>query len=220
MGLLVFGTPVLMLSGFTYSETLTYLLPSSITISALQVFTQKMMLNEERKNFVLFSILPLICTLYIVLKNKLNFDINYGIAFVLIFFSIINSFKFSMVKAKTIVNRYPKSILVIMGFVHGLTNLGGSVLSVFSVCKFEEKLAIRNFISFCYLTFGLIQIIVLITNNAFVYSEKNIYFPLISFFVYITLGCRAFALTPSLLYVKLFNVFMFMFGLALLIFRE
>lgn len=217
MGLLVFGTPLLMLSGLNYSETLTYLLPSSLVISISQVVSQRQILNANTKNFLLFSILPLIVTLYFVLKNKLNLDINNAIAFVLIFFSMINSFKLSSEQAKNIVNRYPKSILAIMGFVHGITNLGGSILAVFSTCKFEEKLAIRNFIAFCYLAFALVQIIVLITNDAFVYSGKSVYFPLISYFIYMTLGRNAFDLTSNALYKRLFNIFMFIFGLVLLI---
>lgn len=217
MGLLVFGTPLLMLSGFNYSETLTYLLPSSFVISISQVVSQRQILNANTKNFLLFSILPLIVTLYLVLKNKLNLDVNNAIAFVLIFFSLINSFKLSSKQAKNIVNRYPKTILAVMGVVHGITNLGGSILSILSTCKFEEKQAIRNFIAFCYLAFAFVQIIVLITNDAFVYSEKAVYFPLISFFIYITLGRNAFDLTSNAIYKKLFNIFMLMFGFALLI---
>jgi len=217
MGLLVFGTPVFMLSGFSYSETLTYLLPSSLVISMSQVFSQKQVLNANTKNFLLFSILPLIVTLYFVLKNELNLDINSAIAFVLIFCSLINSFKLSSEQAKNIVNRYTKSILAIMGFVHGITNLGGSILSVFSTCKFEEKVAIRNFIAFCYLAFSIVQIIILIINDAFVYSWKVIYFPLMSLFIYISLGRHAFVLTSNSLYKILFNIFMFIFGLVLLI---
>jgi uncharacterized protein len=217
MGLLVFGTPVLMLSGFNYSETLTYLLPSSFIISISQVFSQRQILNANTKNFLLFSILPLIVTLYLVLKNKSNLNINNAIAFVLIFFSLINSFKLSSELVKNIVNRYPKFILAIMGFVHGFSNLGGSILSVFSTCKFEEKLKIRSFIAFCYLAFALVQIIVLIVNDAFVYNGKAVYLPLISFFICITLGRNAFDLMSNAIYKRLFNIFMFMFGLVLLI---
>ena len=74
MGLLVFGTPTLMLSGFSYSETLSYLLPSSLVISISQLYGQKDLFNIHTKRFLLFSIAPLIVTLFIVLNNNLDIE--------------------------------------------------------------------------------------------------------------------------------------------------
>lgn len=217
MGLLVFGTPTLMLSGLNYSETLSYLLPSSLVISACQLFGQNQILNINTKYFILFSIIPLIIGLCFVIKFDLDIEINKALACILIFFSLINFFKLSSEQMKIMVKSYPRTILIIMGSVHGLTNLGGSILSIYSSCKFEEKRAMRSFIAFCYLIFSLVQITVLIINGAFVYSIKAVYFPLIAFFIYVTFGRYGFDFTSNLLYKNLFNVFMFMFGLALLI---
>ena len=38
VGLLVFGTPTLLLAGYSFEETLAYLLPCSMAISALQAW--------------------------------------------------------------------------------------------------------------------------------------------------------------------------------------
>ena len=216
MGLLVFGTPALMLSGFNYSETLSYLLPSSLVISISQLYGQKYLFNIHTKRFLLFSIPPLIVTLFIVLNNNLDIEINKALACILIFFSLTNAFSVTSKKLKNIVSNYPIPILAIMGSVHGLTNLGGSVLSLYSSCQFEEKRAMRSFIAYCYLVFCTVQIIILIANGAFVYRVEALYFPLIAFFIYITLGRYGFNSTSNVLFLNLFNAFMFMFGVALL----
>src|ERR687885_1890760 len=55
VGLLVFGTPTLLLAGYSFEETLAYLLPCSMAISALQVRDGGLSFEPVRRDFVLFT---------------------------------------------------------------------------------------------------------------------------------------------------------------------
>ena len=50
VGLLLFGTPTLLLLGYSYSETLWLLLPCSVTISLIQVVNDYKLIEAKKKS--------------------------------------------------------------------------------------------------------------------------------------------------------------------------
>jgi hypothetical protein len=80
VGLLVFGTPTLLLAGFTFAETLGYLLPCSLVISVLQVVVGGR-LDSLRRGFSSTAPLFRRCT---DPHNRLGFDIRHWLAMLLI----------------------------------------------------------------------------------------------------------------------------------------
>jgi uncharacterized protein len=59
--------------------------------------------------------------------------------------------------------RYYKIFLILIGCIHGSTNLGGSLISIFSSINYSKnKNAIRKAIAISYLCFGLIQLFIII----------------------------------------------------------
>src|SRR4030043_495588 len=76
VGLLVFGTPTLLLLDYPFDTTLALLLPSSIVISAMQVLVGRECLLHFKKSFLLYSVPLIIVGLLLVLTDLLVFDIK------------------------------------------------------------------------------------------------------------------------------------------------
>jgi len=57
--------------------------------------------------------------------------------------------------------RYPRAYLLIMGVVHGLTNLGGSLLTAWVHQQHYPKAVTRVTVAACYATFALFQLLTL-----------------------------------------------------------
>src|ERR687884_1371728 len=75
VGLLVFGTPTLLLLGFSFEEVLAYLLPCSLAISVLQVHDGGLSLEPVRRKFLLYTapaVLLGTLLVLVVLNHKLN----------------------------------------------------------------------------------------------------------------------------------------------------
>ncbi len=216
MGLLIFGTPTLLLLGFPYEQILVILLPSSITIDLFQLYHNRQNVSHKTAyNFMLFCLpFMIICmSLYIYTKVKLNLEI--AISFVLFFsllIRIIPRFKKWM---QQIIYKFQIPFLILMGSVHGFTNLGGSLLSVFASSQHTRKEDIVACISFCYTIFATFQIGLLLVFKPYLFSYKTLLFCLISASVYLTIGKLIFASTSQHFYEKLFSMFIFVYSILL-----
>ena len=127
VGVLLFGTPLLMVYNYDFTITLLILLPISIAISLLQVF--KNIKNIDfifYKRFLTFSIPFLIGFLAIGIQHSLNFSLIIGLF--LIFVSLKNTSEI-IKKSLVFLRNYEKVSFITMGIIHGLTNLGGSFLT-------------------------------------------------------------------------------------------
>ncbi|WP_024608713.1 TSUP family transporter [Pseudoalteromonas sp. TAB23] len=216
MGLLVFGTPTLLLLGLPYSSCLAYLLPASIAISLFQVKGDVKIEKNEVREFFIWSILPLFISLAIVLSLDSNFKISLAVGILMLATVVIKlSSRLEFLFAINVKNNF-HLYLVCMGVVHGISNLGGSVLSVISSVKYSEKKDVRRFISFCYLWFAIIQLIVLL----FFYYDKFTYIslivPVISSLMYIVIGKSVFNNIDSRKFNKIFILFMLIYSLLLI----
>ena len=132
VGLLLIGTPSLLLLGYDFANTLNILIPVSITISAVQFFKSKVKDRIFIKDYNIFCIPFLIIFLFIALKFNYLFDFRFLVALLLIFSSvlILNKKKFS--SFKQMIFKIKNLILIVIGLIHGLTNMGGSFLAIYS----------------------------------------------------------------------------------------
>ena len=161
VGLLLFGTPIFLLLGNNFENTLTLILPVSIMISLLQ-------LTYSRKNHDI---------------KILEFNL-YCLPFLIIFL-LLNLFFGSLIDIKLYV-----SILLIVssliGCIHGATNMGGAFLSIFSsLVNNENRLNTRYYIAYGYFIMGIIQYItILLIGKTSIDFSKLIYisFPIIVFY--------------------------------------
>ena len=158
VGLLLFGTPSFLLFGYDFANTINILMPVSITISSLQFFKSKIKDAKFINEYNLFCLPFLLIFLFIALKFKNFFDFKLLVALLLIFSSILilNKSKFSSFKKKFF--ELKKIILIGIGCVHGLTNMGGSFLAIYStlISKNVKEVA-RYYICYGYLIMGIFQ---------------------------------------------------------------
>ena len=218
MGLLVFGTPTMLLLGHKFSFTLATLLPPSITISSLQLFKDRD--NIDRKmaiNFLIFCLPFVVLSLSYYLYTKVKFKLEFGVAIFLIVSLLLRTVPSFEAMMQKLVLQFQKPFLVVMGVVHGFTNMGGALLSVFSSSQYTSKEKVLNCVAFCYLFFAIVQTIVLALFQPEIFSLNTLFFSVAAAIIYLTLGRFLFTSTSQTFYKNLFSGFMLIYAILLVI---
>lgn len=145
VGILVLGTPIFLISNYTILETMFLLLPISIISSFSNLIilhlTVKLKDKIDLKIFKYFFIFccPCIC-LGLIIVNKFNDTINFSVLVsIIIFFSIILKIRYYKILSN-LNNLYKKLITLFIGLIHGLTNSGGTLLSLFLLSKNNKNI--------------------------------------------------------------------------------
>lgn len=175
VGVLVIGTPTMLFLNYSIVETLSILLPVSIITSLInliyfKILRRKIELNidrDYRKSFFVFCIPAIFIGLYTIKKYGDYLNFKYLVSSVIFFSLIITTNQ----KLMTKINKFKKSFsLVTIGFIHGLTNSGGSLLSLF-LTSYLNKNNSRFNITYFYFFLAAIQF--LIFNFIFDYKFYN-----------------------------------------------
>ena len=130
VGVLVLGTPFLLILNFTIIEVFFILLPLSIVTSLINlciIRLKKKNLNvssyKKLTKFFIICIPSIITGLYILKYFQSYINFNFLVSVVIIFSIILVLFKD---KINLRINFFRMSILAIIGVIHGLTNSGGT----------------------------------------------------------------------------------------------
>ena len=216
VGVLLFGTPILLLLGYNYLTTLLILLPISIAINALQIFKHYFFIDLKfYKNVLFFSIPLIILFLIIGISASLNFNLLVGFFLII---TALNYFFTSESKIIRINKKREKIGLILMGIIHGLTNLGGSLLTAIVFNKNYNKNKTRVTIAICYLTFAIFQIITLfILQESIRLNLTNIIFVFTGVLAFVITEKTIFFNINSEKYQKVFSVFLFISGFTLIV---
>ena len=217
VGILLLGTPLLMLQGYNFLQSAIVLLPISLLINLLQIFKDHSAIDLDFYKKILIYTTPFI-VIFLILINKAKINIGILIGVILL---LVAAKDFS-IRANKMVNllvRYEKSYLIIMGIVHGLTNLGGSLLTVVVHAKDYKKRMIRATIAASYATFATFQIVTLLV------SGFDIDIKLSMIVLSLTVGLTIFIATEKMIfayinaeaYRKLFSGFIFLSGMLLIV---
>ena len=187
VGLLLFGTPTFLYFDYSFSETLSLLLPLSFTISLIQYFSSKEKDNNFKYKFNVFTLPALVISQIIILNYQDIINFKVFISIMLIVLSIISfdKKKFNFLKLK---NKYKNIFLIFLGLIHGFTNLGGGFLALYANINIEKnKNLTRYYISYGYLVMVSVQIIILffLFNDELNYNNLY-YIPLIFIFYFPT----------------------------------
>ena len=185
VGLLLFGTPSFLVLGYDFANTINILMPVSITISALQFFRSKVKDKVFIAEYNIFCLPFLVTSLFIALKFKYLFDFKLLVALLLVFSSILilNKKKFSSFR-KTFF-KLKKIVLIGIGSVHGLTNMGGSFLAIYSTLVSENvKEVARYYICYGYLIMGLFQYIRVLSIGYDSLNFTKLYYLVIALLIY------------------------------------
>ena len=215
VGVLLLGTPLLILLGYNFFQALVVLLPISLLINIFQIIKYYSAIDVEFYKKILIYTVPFI-VIFLIFINKTNINIGIVIGILL----LLVASKDLSTKANRIVNlllQYEKSYLILMGILHGLTNLGGPLLTAIVHAKNYEKQITRATIAASYATFATFQL----TTLFFTGFEINIKFSL--FALYMVVGLVVFISTEKFVYAyidakayqKYFAIFIFLTGLLI-----
>ncbi|MCR4291133.1 MAG: TSUP family transporter [Candidatus Scalindua sp.] len=232
VGVLLFGTPLLLLQYEKLTLVLPIVLPISIAINIFQVVKHYKYIDIDFYKRILFITIPfVIIFLALVLFLEAKFK-NVGIGIFVGMFMLFVAVKSYSRKIEQILKafvKYEKTYFAVMGIIHGLTNLGGSLLTAIVHEKNYPKDTTRVTVGVSYGTFALFQILTLllaiigiISIPGFAADNMNISF---SNVIYLMVGVIIFLLTEKFLYTnidnekysKIFAVFLFVSGILLIV---
>jgi uncharacterized protein len=166
VGVLLLGTPLLLSLGYPFFEVLSFLLPTSLFISITQVFELKEEINLKFTKTFIISALPFI-PIGLFFANRIGSNIGIIVGIFLLLTLPKGGLISKVFNSTNSLGRYFG--LSILGFIHGLTNLGGSILPAFinKTCTVKDEKLATTAIS--YSLFVIIQIpyLLFIHNDLF-----------------------------------------------------
>lgn len=147
---------------------------------------------------MLLTIPPIIVFLFIVSFSNFNIQPIIGL-----FLIIIALDKVMDTVKKLKINQNESLFLVITGIIHGISNLGGALLSAIIFSKKLTKEKTRATIAISYLTFAIFQIVTLkfITNSYYFDFQSNLFYCFIGLFIFLVVENLIFT-TGLLLIIK------------------
>ena len=193
VGLLLFGTPTLLLLGLPFELVLAYLLPCSIAVSALQVATSGgLTLEPIRRRFLVFTAPAVLLAAGVALQLDSPHLIRAVVGGMLLLTAVLRVSPYQAALA-AFVRRHVRPLQVMLGLVHGLSNLGGGILTVIVGSSHADKASIRRHIAFAYGMMASIQLaVVFATTRPHVDVRLIIVLALLAGAVNLFLGQRVF----------------------------
>jgi len=171
VGLLLFGTPTFLLLGYSYSETLWLLLPCSVTISLIQVISEYNLIKAKKRVFYL--VIPtLVLGLAFVIIYESNINITRIVGVLLLLIGVVRFSSKLQALLSLMVKKHIQIYYIMIGIVHGVSNMGGGPLSILMSTIYSKKEIIRANVAFIYLILAIFQLVVLsIISNTSLRSE-------------------------------------------------
>ena len=158
MGVLIFGTPTLLLLGYHFTEAICLLVPASFVISLLQLTTSRQDRVAVSRNLYLICLPGIGIGLWIIQGSVMGSWVNILIGAVMLVSAVLRLWPRSDAWLSGVVKKHSMLYHAVMGLVHGLTNLGGALLAILATGQHSEKGAIRYTVAHYYLAFGSVQI--------------------------------------------------------------
>ncbi len=211
VGILLWGTPIFLLLGENFIQTLTLLLPLSLMVSFLQILPS---INQIDKNIFFrclkYSMPGIFVGLNVILLYRP--DINLLVGVILVASVCLKTDVLSQFINRT-VSKFDTLFVFIIGLVHGLSNLGGPLLVLrVSLEKFVKE-TYRPTIASVYLLFAIIQVSIITFNIG--YIEISITYFLFTALIYFFSNRYIFFKIPETLYQRAITFLMILMALFL-----
>ncbi len=220
VGVLVVGTPTLLLMNLSMIEVISFLLPISILTSLLNIIIMKkqndFFYNLERlKNFFKLCIPAVFIGLLLLkyLDKLINFD--YVVSFIIIFTLFFRE-HFSKI-FKKVSKRVHKVILVIIGIIHGMTNSGGSLLSIMMMNLNKSNKNSRSEITLFYFILALLQFFLFYLIFDSTIKIYQFYLNIVYILIGVVLGNILLKFTEKILYQNLVYILAFISSITLIL---
>jgi len=217
VGVLLFGTPLLMLQGYNFFQAVIVLLPISLLINLSQIVKDHKSVDIAFYKKIIVYTIPFI-VIFLAVLNEIKINIGLLIS-VLLLFVAAKDFSDRVNNFVNLVVRHERSYFILMGIVHGLTNLGGPLLTVAVHSKGYEKRTTRATVAASYATFATFQIVTLF------FSNFDLDIKLSTIALSMSVGLTMFIVTEKVVYAnidaenyrRLFAAFIFLSGALLFV---
>jgi hypothetical protein len=218
VGLLVFGTPTLLLLGLPFDDVLSYLLPCSIVISVLQVIGGDggFRVDPLRRKFLVFTAPLVLLGTPLILTVGVGLDVRLIVGAVLVVSAAIRVLGPARRTLSRLIRRHLSSCFVLLGAVHGVSNLGGGILTLIVGSVYDAKEEIRRQIAFCYGVMASVQLATLWASSpgdAVPWLLPLL--PMLAATTYLAVGNRAFRVANQAAYQHGLTALILFFGVAL-----
>lgn len=217
VGLLVFGTPTLLLLGTPFEETLAYLLPASVLISLMQVINSRTHVGGLQRSIWLYCVPCIVLGLALVLSELITLSGIKLLVGVTLIVTALARFNQRLQQALVFaLNRCANLYLMVMGFLHGISNMGGGLLTIFATTLYDDKERTRANIAYGYLVFAVSQIAVLALLNPEAFRLNCLPLALVALTTYLTVGSAIYVRSSRDVYQQLLTAFMVAYGVVLI----
>lgn len=185
IGLLLFGTPTLLLLGFDFAEAIAALLPCSLMIDMQQLRKGLPTTSGFVKHLFVLT-LPFVCIgLFAVLQGLNAAYVTYAIGAMLLLVGLIRCSKRAMLALQYGVRNHHIPYMAAMGFIHGLSNMGGGLLAVLAGSRSQDKEEIRRLIASGYAMFAATQLLMLLAFSPTSFELSRLYLVPVAALVYL-----------------------------------
>jgi uncharacterized protein len=209
VGVLLFGTPILLVLGYDFIESILVLLPISLVINLLQVIKgyKEIDVNLYQK-IIFFSVPFIILFLFFVAKFEVNIELAVG---GFLFFIALKEYFPKLNHYVELLMSYEKIYLIFTGIIHGATNLGGSLLTAIIHSKKYEKTVARATVAVSYASFAFFQLLTLlfVLEKTDVNYMTTVYCLPVGVIVFLTTETMIYMEISNQKYNKLFSIFLF-----------
>jgi uncharacterized membrane protein YfcA len=113
--------------------------------------------------------------------------------------------------------RFSTFYLILLGLIHGLSNMGGGLLTIYSSTIVEGKGESRSIVSFAYWAFAILQLLILILMKKFIYNPTTLGLAIMSVLCFFFIGQKVFVRTSDRVYQRLITFFIFLYGVVLIL---
>ncbi len=216
VGILLFGTPTLIIFGYSYIETLWMVLPASIVISLSQVIVDRDLIQSKKSVYTL-TLPALVIGLGIILTKGDLVNISQIVGVGLLIVVLIRQSKFLNIHLYNLINKNPSLYYLGTGLIHGLSNMGGGPLSILMSTMYKAKNTIRVNIAYVYLLFGISQIIVLSILELKTFKSNYFVFPVVALISYFIIGKPLSNYIDDKKYQSTITIIVFIYGVLALI---
>jgi len=216
VGLLVFGTPMLLLLGYSFEATLSVLLPCSIVVSFVQTLHGRGDIRELKRDIPIYILPFVFIGLVFILVSGTVFNIRLLVGIMMVLIGVTRIFGGLERRVRGFISKRVRSGLVITGLIHGATNLGGGPLTIMMNAVYTNKAAVRANIAYGYLLMALTQAAVLFLTGR---GEADVFtavLPAISLATYLVVGKRIFRCSSHAAYHHLMTLLIVLFGFCLI----
>ncbi|QFU91058.1 TSUP family transporter [Amycolatopsis sp. YIM 10] len=208
VGLLFFGTPLLLILGSGYTELLYVLLPASLALSLLQLRFDHRVRPAEAGVVAMWTVPAIAAGMLGGLLLFDGLDIRYAVAALLVAVAVVRLVPVARERLRGWCARAGNPALTGIALVHGLTNMGGGLLAVYAGARAESKTEIHRLVTLSYAWFALAQLVTLYAVNGLPAYGPGLFSPVVVAAAYALVGRSVYRGVSDRRYQTYFSVFM------------